>query len=111
MILWTDNKVILFLADFKFPIEDTVKVQPFFILNNDGVNHQDISLVISSKDSKLFLYIVCDSEEIMKPEKGMEGYSRTKFSVFTCKSILQVRTTLSMHPSLQILIANQNTPS
>lgn len=63
MIFWTDNKVILFLADYKFPIDDTIKFQPFFVANREGVNHQDISLVISSKDSTLKFYIVCDSEE------------------------------------------------
>lgn len=66
MIFWTDNKVILFLVDYIFPIEDAIKINTFFITNKDGINHQDISLVISSKDSKLTFYIVCDSEEVIE---------------------------------------------
>jgi len=63
MIFWTNNKVILLLVDYKFPIDDSIKFQPFFVANKEQVNHQDISLVISSKDSKLDFFIVCDSEE------------------------------------------------
>lgn len=69
MIFWTDNKVILFLADYKFPIEDSVKVQPFFVVDKDGINHQDISLVISRKDSQISFFIVCDSEEITETKE------------------------------------------
>lgn len=63
MIFWNDNTVILLLVNNKYTIEDSVKFQPFFIHNKEGVNHQDISLVISSKDSTLDFFIVCDSEE------------------------------------------------
>lgn len=86
MIFWSDNKVILYLADYKFPIEDSVKIQPFFVVNKDGVNHHDISLVISTKDSKLFFYIVCDSEEIIETkEKDGRTFQNKAFRFYLQK--------------------------
>lgn len=86
MIFWTDNKVILFLVDYKFSIEDSVKVQPFFVANKEGISHQDISLVISSKDSKLFFYIVCDSEEVIETkEKDGRTFQNKAFRFYLQK--------------------------
>lgn len=86
MVFWTDNKVILFLADYKFSIEDSVKIQPFFVVNNAGVNHQDVSLLISSKESKLFFYIVCDSEEIVETkEKDGRTFQNKAFRFYLQK--------------------------
>ncbi len=77
---------MLFLADYKFPIEDTVKIQPFFVANKDGVNHQDISIIISSKDSKLSFYIVCDSEEIIETkEKDGRTFQNKTFRMYLQK--------------------------
>lgn len=86
MIFWTDNKVILFLVDYKFSIEDSVKIQPFFVVNKDGVSHQDISLLISSKNSKLSFYIVCDSEEIIETkEKDGRTFQNKAFRFYLQK--------------------------
>jgi hypothetical protein len=80
MIFWKDDKAIIYVSNYIYQIEDSIKIQPFFFLNSSNIKHEEISLLIFNKNSILSFYLVCDSEEALEiKERNGKTYQNKVF--------------------------------
>jgi len=91
MLFWTDEKTILYLQDYPYEINDSFKIQPSFIANRIGINHNEVSIVILNKRECLTFFYVCNCEENFETKEVKGRIFKNREFVFFVKQYFKTQ--------------------